>query len=182
MDSIKKRNYLIIACIAIMFIVFSSTDFLSFYRCNSRVNSYWTQQSDILIGNTSKSTSSVDLQASISENDLPIKIDDCKNLKVNLGKDTKVGISRFIPLFKITKFDSDFKILWSGQIKYGEEFIDISKKGEFSLNGKFRILGVCSARKTKKIILNKIQEEARRMISEDIKTEIGKIETSANTL
>lgn len=165
-------------------IVFSSTDFLSFYRYNSRVNLYWIQQSDIqktemsgLTSNYVGSTSSVNLQTSISENDLLIKINDCRNLKVNLDREIKVGISRFIPIFKITKFDSDIKMQWSGQIKYKEELIDIFKKGEFALNGRVRILGVCSGRKTKQIIQNKIQEQARKMIIENIKNEIEKIKT-----
>jgi len=177
----KKQTLLLIAVLAIILIIFSSRTNFSFYSSSSRINASLIEYNEDTDNtnkdfklNLSPSDSRVKFSVSVQQNDLHLQVDDCRDLQVKIRKDTNIGLSRFIPLFKFPGFSSNIDFNWTGKMINGNEVIDLHNKGSITINGSYRIIGACSAKTTKKLIEDKIMEQTRKMIEENIRKEMVK--------
>ncbi|MBN2635410.1 MAG: hypothetical protein JXR61_04010 [Prolixibacteraceae bacterium] len=114
--------------------------------------------------------------------DPPITIEGINNLDINVDYTIEVGFGRFIPLYKITKFNSQFNVNWSGIVMHNGKAVKLSKSGSLHFSGKYKITGLCSAKMTKQQIQNAVIRQVKDKISEDIENEVKKNISFTNSL
>lgn len=180
----KRINIiLLIALVAIVIVlsIFGQVG-VTLYSQNTNLKSYWTQHtssSGSLLYTSNNHSSEVGVSAIVTshtrQTDLGIKIDELSDFKADIDKEINIGFSRFIPLVKRVKFNSKFKVHWSGKLQKDHELILLSNSGSFVINGKTKILGLCSAKKTNEMIRKKIMDQARKMITDDVKKKVEEL-------
>lgn len=176
-----KKNTIYLLLIFVVFLILSSYvsyDY-SVYKCSSRINSSKTQgfenenQPDSKkILNVLNKEYALKIGATKPDIEIPIKVDGCSNLEISIVKNINVGLARFIPLYKVVKFDAEFDTNWSGNVLLRNRDIPLSKRNSFAINGDYKIVGICSASKTRQIIHDRIMKEAQKIIKENIRSEI----------
>ena len=79
--------------------------------------------------------------------------------------------SLWVPLVKIGKYDISKTIKKDYQFDYKNSATTINIKGKVSINGNYKIIGLCSTKMAKKLVINKIlndfYEEVKKGINEE---------------
>jgi len=185
----KKNTLLLIAVLAVILIIISARTDFSAYSSSYRVNASLIEYNEDTDNtnkdfnlNLSPPGSRVKFSVSVKQDDLYFQIDGCRDLQVKIRKDTNIGLSRFVPLFKIPGFRSNIDFYWTGKMIVGNEVIDLHNEGLLTINGSYRIIGACSAKTTKKLIEDRIMEQTRKIIEENIRKEMGEQKSFATRI
>lgn len=97
------------------------------------------------------------------------------SIKVFVKNDLNIGLARYIPLIKPIDFSSKMKYSWDYSIKENHSITTVKGSGSIDTSGSKNIYGICSAKQAKKLIEQKIIDDAKKTVIADVNNKVKSI-------
>lgn len=97
------------------------------------------------------------------------------DIKIFVKSDLNVSLTRYIPLVKPIDFSSKITYSWDYSIKENQSITTIKGSGYIDTSGSKNIYGICAAKQAKKLIEQKIIDDAKKIVIADVNKKLKSI-------